>query len=435
MMFATSFFVTLIFTDFFLGGFAQNLAASPIHLLTKSFSRPSEFWYEKINHNGISPFVTNGSEWRVFRNVKDFGAKGDGVTDDAAAIQAAVNDGGRDGSSFGTTGAPAVIYFPEGTYLMSSSVQSYVNTFLVGYPIDRPTLKASANFSHPMLLYMKDPRFGETINFYIGVKNLILDSTAFSANTSFTIMDYSVSQATQLTNVAFRMPLSSQHTGLATPEGGSGTYMGDLEFSGGLIGINMNNQQYSIKDCSFTEISTAVMITHGFDMVFQGFQFKDCEVGINATAGGVGNVGSVTLIDSVAESVRIVIDTKSQVTGNTTTGDDSIVIDNLETKDVGSTVVAGGKTMLTGSVSKTWVYGNAYLAGGSVAGVHNAGVRYQTSRSSELVAAGKYFTMPPPTYQEYGVDQVVNIKTVKDFPVYGDGQTVSYLPPQVRAAY
>ena len=122
-------------------------------------------------------------------------------------------------------------------------------------------------------------------------------------------------------------------------------------------------------------------------------------------------------------------------TGNTTTGDDSVVIDNLETKDVGSTVVAGGKTMLTGSVSKTWVYGNAYLAGGSLAGVHNAGVRYQTSRSSELVAAGKYFTMPPPTYQEYGVDQVVNIKTVKDFPVYGDGQTVSYLPPQFRAAY
>ncbi|PVH76745.1 glycoside hydrolase family 55 protein [Cadophora sp. DSE1049] len=236
-------------------------------------------------------------------------------------------------------------------------------------------------------------------------------------------MDYSVSQATQLTNVALRMPPSSHHTGLATPEGGSGTYMGDLEFSGGLIGINMNNQQYSIKDCSFTGVSTAVLITHGFDMVFQGFKSTDYEVGINATAGGVGIIGSVTLIDSAAESVQVVIETKSQITRNTTTGDDSIVIDNLETRNLDSTVVAGGKTILIGSVPKTWVYGNAYLAGGPISGVHNAGVTYQTSRSPDLVTDEKDFTMSPPTYQEYSVDQVVNVKSVKDFPAYGDGQT------------
>lgn len=31
--------------------------------------------------------------------------------------------------------------------------------------------------------------------------------------------------------------------------------------------------------------------------------------------------------------------------------------------------------------------------------------------------------MPPPTYQEYGVDQVINIKSVPGYPVYGDGVT------------
>ncbi|KAH7355180.1 putative exo-beta-1,3-glucanase [Rhexocercosporidium sp. MPI-PUGE-AT-0058] len=387
-MYISTLFSTLVLTRLLSGVTAKDLPESPKipefrisslpSLPPEPLTKPSEFWYERINHNGISPFITNGSEWKVFRNVKDYGATGDGVTDDALAIQAAVNDGGRGGKTLGTTGAPAVIYFPSGTYLMSSSVQSYVDTFFIGNPINRPTLKASANFKHPMLLYMKDPRFGETINFYIGVKNLILDSTAFPANSPFTLMDYSVSQATQLTNVAFRMPPSSLHTGLATPEGGSGTY---------------------------------------------GFKFSNCEVGINATLGGVGNVGSVTLIDSVAESVQIVIDTKSQVTGNTTTGDASIVIDNLETRNVESTVVAGGRTILTGSVPKTWVYGNAYLLGGPVPGVHNAGVTYQTSRSPQLVQGGKFFTMAPPTYQEYTIDQVVNIKSVKDFPVYGDGQT------------
>ncbi len=141
---------------------------------------------------------------------------------------------------------------------------------------------------------------------------------------------------------------------------------------------------------------------------------------------GVGNVGSVALVDSIAQSVQTVIYTKSQnpTTGGTT-GDDSIVIDNLQTSNVDSTVVAGGVTILRGSVPKTWVYGNAYLKGSKVSGVHDAGVTYQTSRSPVLTSGGKYFTTAPPTYQEYSVNQVVNIKNVKGFPVHGDGQTVS----------
>lgn len=31
--------------------------------------------------------------------------------------------------------------------------------------------------------------------------------------------------------------------------------------------------------------------------------------------------------------------------------------------------------------------------------------------------------MAPPTYQEYAVDQVINIKSVEGYPVYGDGAT------------
>jgi glucan 1,3-beta-glucosidase len=393
-----------------------------------SLSNPPSYWYEEITHNGISPFIANGTSWKVYRNVKNYGAKGDGLTDDSAAIQAAINYGGRGpgGNGLGTTGAPAVIYFPEGTYLMGEPVQSYVDTFFVGNPINRPTLKASSTFAGTTLLYMKDPTLDATINFYIGVKNLILDSTAFSPSTAFTLMDWSVSQATQLTNVLFKMPASSQHTGVSTPEGGSGTYMGNLDFEGGAIGINMNNQQYSIKSCTFTGTTTGIYVSHGFDMVFQGMKFTNCKVGVNTTNGGVGNVGSVALVDSVAQSVQTVIDTKSQNVAGGTTGDDSIVIDNLQTNNVGNTVVAGGVPILKGSVPKTWVYGNAYLRGGPVAGVHDAGTTYQTSRSPVLLARGDYFTMAPPTYQQFSVSQVVNIKSVKGFPVHGDGQTVSF---------
>lgn len=49
-------------------------------------------------------------------NVKDFGAVGDGVTDDSAAIQAAIDYAG-------TLSEPSVVYAPQGIYLLNSTLK------------------------------------------------------------------------------------------------------------------------------------------------------------------------------------------------------------------------------------------------------------------------------------------------------------------------
>ena len=101
---------------------------------------------------GTSPFLANGSNYQVFKNVKDFGAVGDGLTDDTAAINKAITcnhplrrqtysllidipDGGRVSGgqgAGGTTGQPALVYIPPGEYLISSKIQMFIDTQIIG---------------------------------------------------------------------------------------------------------------------------------------------------------------------------------------------------------------------------------------------------------------------------------------------------------------
>ena len=76
--------------------------------------------------------IWNGTAWEFINDnsnttisVKDFGAKGDGVTDDTAAINAAIAS-----VSFGGN-----ILFPNGTYLVTSQIVVTAKVKLIGFGI------------------------------------------------------------------------------------------------------------------------------------------------------------------------------------------------------------------------------------------------------------------------------------------------------------
>ena len=87
-------------------------------------ARASGYWMETIKRQGVSAYGTPG--YKVFRNVKDYGAVGDGNADDTVAINKAIADGGRCGLGCNSTSTtPAIIYFPSGTYAVSKPLNQF----------------------------------------------------------------------------------------------------------------------------------------------------------------------------------------------------------------------------------------------------------------------------------------------------------------------
>ena len=76
-------------------------------------------------------------------NVRDYGATGDGVTDDAAAIQAALNAA--------NTAGGGVVYVPAGTYLVGTTLTLYSQIHLRGNGPHLTTIKAKSGLNNDVI--------------------------------------------------------------------------------------------------------------------------------------------------------------------------------------------------------------------------------------------------------------------------------------------
>jgi hypothetical protein len=182
---------------------------------------------------GYAPFIPGDFTYPVYRNVKSspYNAVGDGFADDTNAIQNAINDDGNDGSRFwnSLSTRPAQIFIPGGTYVLTGRLEIPLNTILVGDPSNPPVIKASSSFSGDTLIdahlrFVDSPEQ----NFFMAIKNIQIDTTAFNKDSPLTALNWAVAQACQLTNVNITMPFNSGgHTGISM-FGGSTTAMANV---------------------------------------------------------------------------------------------------------------------------------------------------------------------------------------------------------------
>ncbi|KAJ3959796.1 hypothetical protein N0V92_003558 [Colletotrichum tropicale] len=396
------------------------------------------FWMQDISHRGTSPWGDDSS-YTIFRNVMDYGAKGDGVTDDTAAINKAIKDGKRCGEACnGSTTKNAIVYFPPGTYLVSSPIIVYFGTQMIGDANDRPTIKAAASFVGLGVLstdvYMGDGAgadgkdnewYVNTASFYRQIRNFKIDVTSTDPNAYVCALHYQVAQATSLQFVELIAKTGTTQQGLYA-ENGSGGVLADITFTGGNFGIYAGSQQFTAQRLTFNGCNTAVQIIWDWGWVWKGITVTDSNTGFRlVNDGGDGNVGSAAFMDTSFTNVKQAI-VVAPPSSTLATGSTGLLLDNIGFSGVSQGVAdTTGKTLLDGSSSVlSWVLGPIY----------NGTERTWSSGSSHewmgiLPLLGEktidglpnlpYFDKAKPQYESHSTGDFIHLKDYAK----GDGST------------
>ncbi|KAI9735306.1 MAG: hypothetical protein M1818_006500 [Claussenomyces sp. TS43310] len=388
---------------------------------TSSTSASSSYWLASIARQGTVPFGSSSS-YQVFRNVKDFGAVGDGSTDDTAAINAAISSGSRCGVGCdSSTTTPALVYFPPGTYAISSPIIQYYYTQFVGDAVNVPTIKATAAFAGIAMIdsdvYVNGVNwYTNQNNFFRQIRNFILDLTEMPFTTGAGI-HWQVAQATSLQNIVFNMRTdggsSNAQQGIFM-DNGSGGFMTDLTFNGGKYGAFFGNQQFTTRNLTFNNCKTAIYMNWNWAWTLKDVTINNCGVGIDMTNGGASgqNVGSVLLVDSTISNTPIGVSTVYHTDEGASNG--TLIIDNVDmSTNVPVAISNGGTsaTILAGNTKiSSWVQGSQYLSA-------NAGKKVQTGATAVtkpevlLDSAGRVFSRSKPQYEGLALSAFLSTKS------------------------
>ncbi len=146
-------------------------------------------------NTGVFPNVSTirpiGSKFDDFVSVKDYGAKGDGITDDTDSIQRAINDmwNSRAPDQSGQSSMRAIIC-PAGNYLISNTLYLRPQIGLIGEGSSRTIFTMIANTNAATCILSTADSLGQTEN-NIGLLGAMLPNNILLKGISFDISIYS----------------------------------------------------------------------------------------------------------------------------------------------------------------------------------------------------------------------------------------------------
>jgi len=360
-------------------------------------------------------YSTLVSCYEVERNVKDYGAKGDGVTDDTSAIiRALTEERGSDPTAKypyatypSSTRRPGYVYFPAGTYKITQTLPIVYYTQMVGDADNLPTLKFVSSEAKDN--YVIDsagqwyPGHSQD-NFYKQIRNFVIDMTECAKCTG---IKWQVAQATSISNVFFKMGAGTQNQGLWMGDG-SGGYLSDLVFDGGKFGMWVGNQQFTSRNITIRNASASgIYLNWDWVWTFVGLTISNCPIGIDVNgvpAWKPQGTGSLVVVDATFNNcsvgVRAHFDRKSPM--------NTIVLDNVNFNPAGAVVKNGDIVELkAGGLIKSWVQGRIWKGGdGKYDAQDLSGTK--PDRPKKLTPGGtNFFQKPRPNYPASSLINVV----------------------------
>ncbi|KAB5577639.1 hypothetical protein GE09DRAFT_1213862 [Coniochaeta sp. 2T2.1] len=337
----------------------EGALAPGIANATSVGKRAGGFWMETLARKGTVPWGDDPN-YKVFRNVIDYGADPTGQKDSADAINRAITDGKKCGSKCnGSTVKNAIVYFPHGTYKVTRPILVLFGTQMIGDATNWPLIQASSAFIGLGVMetdkYIGGDRPGpdkldaeyyvSTASFYRQIRNFKIDITA--AN---------------------------------------------------------NNQNIS---CGWVWKTTTV---------------KNCNEGFRlASPDGSGTIGSVSFVDSTFTGTKkaIIIGKPSVEPGTNTTG---LVLDNIVID--GTIEDVTGKQYLGPGSYESWVFGPTYSKDGKRSFVTGETMEYARQSSlqggsSDGLPLNPYYERQRPQYTDKGTGDFIHMKDYAK----GDGST------------
>jgi len=139
--------------------FATATTTLPLSQLDANFSavgQSANIAYTYSSANAVTR--TASSKMSDILNVRDFGATGNGSTDDTAAIQAALTAAGANGT----------INIPAGTYLLSATLNALTNQQIIGSGVNSTIFRRFANYGNTLSFSNAGAALIQGIWFYHG---------------------------------------------------------------------------------------------------------------------------------------------------------------------------------------------------------------------------------------------------------------------------
>jgi hypothetical protein len=371
-------------------------------------------WMEHTRHNDTHP---QGKD-QVFRNVIDFGAVGDGLTDNTHAIKRALSQGRK---CAGPSAQNVIVYLPPGRYRVSSTIPLPVGTQLIGDAVERPVIVASGSFVGPGVLSIDGDKKGHV---YRQMRNLRIDMTETDPLREVACVHYGADQIASIDDVELIASgsLGTLHRGIFA-ESDAGGVLTDVTFRGARFGLyGAGEQGFSAQRLTFVGCDTGVQVAlgPGSCLSWKSVTVKNSSVGFHLSGDAVKGhtvFASALFIDSAFHNVSTAVLIPPLEKGARAIG---VVLDNIRLEDVDRAVADSSGTTVLAAEERIfhWALGAVYPPDRAS---HESGMVAGYRRDRRLLDGdGAFFERPRPQYEGLSAEEVVR---VKDLGVKGDGVT------------